>query len=81
MHTQVSSPTHALVRAPCDYSTYFISLITWQDHEFAGIRAGSAGNGRCAYMNPLDLIKVKFQVSLSTRAPGSGIAGGIWLAL
>jgi hypothetical protein len=31
-------------------------------------------------MNPLDLLKVKFQVS--TRAPGSsGIGRGIWLAL
>ena len=30
-------------------------------------------------MNPLDLLKVKFQVS--TRAPVSGIGRGIWLAL
>jgi hypothetical protein len=30
-------------------------------------------------MNPLDLLKVKFQVS--TRGPGSGIGRGIWLAL
>ena len=31
-------------------------------------------------MNPLDLLKVKFQVS--TRAPsGSGVGRGIWLAL
>jgi len=47
------------------------------DHAFAGIGAGTAA---VLCMNPLDLLKVKFQVS--TRAPGSGgIGRGIWLAL
>jgi len=48
----------------------------WQDHAFAGIGAGTVS---VLCMNPLDLLKVKFQVS--TRAPGSGIGRGIWLAL
>ena len=32
-------------------------------------------------MNPLDLLKVKFQVSTSPRGGGGGIGRGIWLAL
>ncbi|KAH9988171.1 mitochondrial carrier domain-containing protein [Russula vinacea] len=47
------------------------------DHAFAGIGAGTVA---VLCMNPLDLLKVKFQVS--TRAPsGSGVGRGIWLAL
>ncbi|KAN0116440.1 mitochondrial carrier [Russula decolorans] len=46
------------------------------DHAFAGIGAGTVA---VLCMNPLDLLKVKFQVS--TRAPVSGIGRGIWLAL
>jgi solute carrier family 25 folate transporter 32 len=51
-------------------------FIAWQDHAFAGIGAGTAA---VLCMNPLDLLKVKFQVS--TRASGSGVGRGIWLAL
>src|SRR6267154_2599911 len=69
-------PTHALVRAPCLLLILLIILIFWQDHAFAGIGAGTVA---VLCMNPLDLLKVKFQVS--TRAPGSGIGRGIWLAL
>ncbi|KAF8491310.1 mitochondrial carrier domain-containing protein [Russula emetica] len=73
-------PTHALVRAHHVYSTSYsliIIVLLWQDHAFAGIGAGTAA---VLCMNPLDLLKVKFQVS--TRAPGSGgIGRGIWLAL
>ncbi|KAI0253450.1 mitochondrial carrier domain-containing protein, partial [Lactifluus subvellereus] len=46
------------------------------DHAFAGIGAGTAA---VLCMNPLDLLKVKFQVS--TRGPEGGIGRGIWLAL
>jgi solute carrier family 25 folate transporter 32 len=61
--------------------TFYFLLTTyyfWQDHAFAGIGAGTVA---VLCMNPLDLLKVKFQVS--TRAPGSGggIGRGIWLAL
>jgi hypothetical protein len=72
-------PTHALVRAPCMSTTQLNSLSYLsglQDHAFAGIGAGTVA---VLCMNPLDLLKVKFQVS--TRAPGSGIGRGIWLAL
>jgi Mitochondrial carrier protein len=51
----------------------FVSL---QDHAFAGIGAGTAA---VLCMNPLDLLKVKFQVS--TRGPEGGIGRGIWRAL
>ena len=47
-----------------------------QDHAFAGIGAGTVA---VLCMNPLDLLKVKFQVS--TRGPEGGIGRGIWLAL
>jgi solute carrier family 25 folate transporter 32 len=46
------------------------------DHAFAGIGAGTVA---VLCMNPLDLLKVKFQVS--TRAPEGGIGRGIWRAL
>ena len=73
-------PTHALVRARTIMSTLdfysFIILLSGQDHAFAGIGAGTVA---VLCMNPLDLLKVKFQVS--TRVPGSGIGRGIWLAL
>jgi Mitochondrial carrier protein len=69
-------PTHALVRTPCMSTQLTHYLFIWQDHAFAGIGAGTAA---VLCMNPLDLLKVKFQVS--TRAPGSGVGRGIWLAL
>jgi solute carrier family 25 (mitochondrial folate transporter), member 32 len=47
-----------------------------QDHAFAGIGAGTAA---VLFMNPLDLLKVKFQVA--TRGPEGGIGRGIWRAL
>jgi solute carrier family 25 folate transporter 32 len=50
----------------------------WQDHAFAGIGAGTVA---VLCMNPLDLLKVKFQVSTSVRAPGGGMGRGIWFAL
>ncbi|KAH9025979.1 mitochondrial FAD carrier protein [Lactarius pseudohatsudake] len=46
------------------------------DHAFAGIGAGTVA---VLCMNPLDLLKVKFQVS--TRGPEGGIGRGIWCAL
>ncbi|KAH9007856.1 mitochondrial carrier domain-containing protein [Lactarius deliciosus] len=46
------------------------------DHAFAGIGAGTVA---VLCMNPLDLLKVKFQVS--TRGPEDGIGRGIWRAL
>ncbi|KAI0258378.1 mitochondrial FAD carrier protein [Gloeopeniophorella convolvens] len=46
------------------------------DHAFAGIGAGTVA---VLCMNPLDLLKVKFQVS--TRRPEGGAGRGIWLAL
>jgi len=46
------------------------------DHAFAGIGAGTVA---VLCMNPLDLLKVKFQVS--TRGPEGGIGRGIWRAL
>ncbi|KAH8980157.1 mitochondrial FAD carrier protein [Lactarius hatsudake] len=46
------------------------------DHAFAGIGAGTVA---VLCMNPLDLLKVKFQVS--TRGPEDGIGRGIWHAL
>ena len=49
-----------------------------QDHAFAGIGAGTVA---VLCMNPLDLLKVKFQVSTSVRAPGGGMGRGIWFAL
>jgi Mitochondrial carrier protein len=57
--------------APC-----FASLRVSQDHAFAGIGAGTAA---VLCMNPLDLLKVKFQVS--THEPEGGIGRGIWRAL
>jgi Mitochondrial carrier protein len=49
----------------------------WQDHPFSGIEAGMVA---ALCINPLDLLKVRYQVS--TRAPGGGgIGRGIWLAL
>ena len=54
-----------------------IKLIVFiQDHAFAGIGAGTVA---VLCMNPLDLLKVKFQVS--TRGPEGGIGRGIWRAL
>jgi solute carrier family 25 folate transporter 32 len=50
--------------------------ILFQDHAFAGIGAGTVA---VLCMNPLDLLKVKFQVS--TRGPEGGIGRGIWPAL
>jgi hypothetical protein len=60
------------------HNTSIISLITFfsQDHAFAGIGAGTVA---VLCMNPLDLLKVKFQVS--TRGPEGGIGRGIWRAL
>src|SRR5713226_5195474 len=55
---------------------YLIIYYPEKDHAFAGIGAGIVA---VFCMNPLDLLKVKFQVS--TRALGSGIGRGIWLAL
>jgi len=46
------------------------------DHAFAGIGAGTVA---VLCMNPLDLLKVKFQVS--TSGPEGGIGRGIWRAL
>ncbi|KAI9433174.1 mitochondrial carrier domain-containing protein, partial [Lactarius indigo] len=46
------------------------------DHAFAGIGAGTVA---VLCMNPLDLLKVKFQVS--TRGPEGGIGRGIWYVL
>ncbi|KAH8978824.1 mitochondrial carrier domain-containing protein [Lactarius akahatsu] len=46
------------------------------DYAFAGIGAGTVA---VLCMNPLDLLKVKFQVS--TRGPEGGIGRGIWRAL
>ncbi|KAH9047455.1 mitochondrial FAD carrier protein [Lactarius deliciosus] len=46
------------------------------DHAFAGIGAGTVA---VLCMNPLDLLKVKFQVS--TRGPEGGIGRDIWRAL
>jgi solute carrier family 25 folate transporter 32 len=46
------------------------------DHAFAGIGAGTVA---VLCMNPLDLLKVKFQVS--TRGPEGGVGRGIWRAL
>ncbi|KAH9009720.1 hypothetical protein EDB85DRAFT_2243252 [Lactarius pseudohatsudake] len=46
------------------------------DHAVAGIGAGTVA---VLCMNPLDLLKVKFQVS--TRGPKDGIGRGIWHAL
>jgi hypothetical protein len=75
-------PTHAIVRTPRPLESpltahgvggFFVSL---QDHAFAGIGAGTAA---VLCMNPLDLLKVKFQVS--TRGPEGGIGRGIWRAL
>ena len=46
------------------------------DHAFGGIAAGAVAT---ICMNPLDLLKVKFQVS--TRGPEGGVGRGIWRAL
>ena len=51
-------------------------IIYFQDHASAGIGAGTVA---VLCMNPLDLLKVKFQVS--TRGPEGGIGRGIWRAL
>ena len=57
--------------------TLTLTVCYLQDHAFAGIGAGTVA---VLCMNPLDLLKVKFQVS--TRAPeGGGIGRGIWRAL
>jgi len=47
-----------------------------QDHASTGIGVGTVA---VLCMNPLDLLKVKFQVS--TRGPDGGIGHGIWRAL
>ncbi|KAH9059786.1 mitochondrial carrier domain-containing protein [Lactarius vividus] len=47
-----------------------------QDHAFAGIGTGTVA---VLCMDPLDLLKVKFQVS--TCGPESGIGRGFWRAL
>ncbi|KAH9005560.1 mitochondrial carrier domain-containing protein [Lactarius hatsudake] len=49
---------------------------TCHHHAFAGIGAGTVA---VLCMNPLDLLKVKFQVP--TRGPEGGIGRGIWRAL
>jgi len=47
-----------------------------QDHAFAGIGPGTVA---MFFMNLLDVLKVKFQVS--TRGLEGGIGQGIWYAL
>jgi hypothetical protein len=74
-------PTHALVRttkSPKQQHAACLISFRWQDHAFAGIGAGTVA---VLCMNPLDLLKVKFQVSTSVRAPGGGMGRGIWFAL
>ncbi|KAH8980055.1 mitochondrial carrier domain-containing protein [Lactarius akahatsu] len=68
-------PTHAIVRHHNSCNSWSPSL-RFQDHAFAGIGAGTVA---VLCMNPLDLLKVKFQVS--TRGPKDGIGRGIWRAL
>src|SRR6266702_99131 len=51
-------------------------VFVFQDHAFAGIGAGTVA---VLCMNPLDLLKVKFQVQ--TRGPEGGIGRSIWRAL
>jgi len=73
-------PTHAIV--PVIKHVLVVALAGWlcccilQDHAFAGICAGTIA---VICINPLNLLKVKFQVS--TRAPEGGIGRGIWRAL
>ena len=77
-------PTHAIVRIIKQKHKLVLTLTDWprswcfvfQDHAFAGIGAGTAA---VLCMNPLDLLKVKFQVS--TRGPEGGVGRGIWRAL
>jgi hypothetical protein len=57
-------------------ATFCSCILFFQDHAFAGIGAGTVA---VLCMNPLDLLKVKFQVS--TRGPEGGIGRGIWRAL
>jgi hypothetical protein len=74
-------PTHALVRttkSPKQQHAACLISFRWQNHAFAGIGAGTVA---VLCMNPLDLLKVKFQVSTSVRAPGGGMGRGIWFAL
>ena len=68
-------PTHAIVRVTLPRNGAH-AYSFFQDHPFAGIGAGTVA---VLCMNPLDLLKVKFQVS--TRGPEGGIGRGIWRAL
>ena len=78
MHTPVSSRhMHWCARRKQQHAACLISF-RWQDHAFAGIGAGTVA---VLCMNPLDLLKVKFQVSTSVRAPGGGMGRGIWFGL
>lgn len=66
-------PTAALVRTPSLSVTLFTST---QDHAAAGLGAGVVA---VLCMHPLDLLKIKFQVS--TSKPQGGVGKQIWYSL